>query len=102
MSVTRTTLPHLRRSFSSKSTLPPFLATVARNELKFYKNKLAYNPKYPLQLIEYTFADVKTTVAPPSIIDLHVGYNVSYLDQVYLQIALAPCLKEHCNQGTRR
>jgi hypothetical protein len=64
--------------------------------LKFYKSKLAYKPKYPFQLVEYTFADVDTK-AKPFIIGLHVGYNVSYLDQVYLPVALAPCLKEPCD-----
>ncbi len=44
----------------------------------------------------YTFADVGT-VGKPYIIDLHVGYNVSYLDQVYLPVALAPCLNEPCD-----
>jgi hypothetical protein len=35
--------------------------------------------------------------AVPFIIDLNVGYNISYLDQVYLPVALAPCLNEPCN-----
>jgi hypothetical protein len=76
---------------------PPISCKDCSEQLKFYKSKLAYKPKYPFQLVEYTFADVKTTVAPPSIIDLHVGYNVSYLDQVYLPVALAPCLNEPCD-----
>jgi hypothetical protein len=76
---------------------PPISCKGCSEPLKFYKSKLAYKPEYPFQLVEYTFADVKTTVAPPSIIDLHVGYNVSYLDQVYLPVALAPCLNEPCD-----
>ena len=50
----------------------------------------------PAQLLEYTFADVGTSVSPPYVIDLNVGYNVSYLDQIYLPVALAPCLTEPC------
>lgn len=59
-------------------------------------DKNAFADGIPFQLLEHTFANVKTTVSPPEIIDLKVGYNISYLDQVYLPIALAPCLKEPC------
>ena len=76
---------------------PPISCNGCSEPLAFFKDRLAYGPKYPFQLVEYTFADVKTTVSPPSIIDLNVGYNVSYLDQVYLPVALAACGTEPCN-----
>jgi hypothetical protein len=75
---------------------PPISCIGFSEPLTFYKAKLAYDPKYPFQLVEYTFADVGT-VGPPFIIDLNVGYNVSYLDQVYLPVALAACRTEPCN-----
>ena len=86
--------PSQKLDFASGS--PPISCKDCSEPLKFYKSKLAYKPKYPFQLVENTFADVGT-VGKPYIIDLHVGYNVSYLDQVYLPVALAPCLEEPCN-----
>jgi hypothetical protein len=32
---------------------------------------------------------------------LNVGYNISYLDQVYLPVALAPCRDEPCNPSVQ-
>src|SRR6266446_2237141 len=68
------------------------------SELTFHKAGLAYDPKYPFQLVEYTFATVETPPRPakPYIASLNVGYNTSYLDQIYLPVALAPCLEEPC------
>lgn len=63
-----------------------------------YSDTKAFADGIPFQLLEHTFANVKTTESPPQIIDLKVGYNISYLDQVYLPIALAPCLKEPCKE----
>jgi hypothetical protein len=66
--------------------------------LTIYKDTLAFPTNIPFQLVEYTFADVSTPKnAKPYIIDLNVGYNVSYLDQIYLPLALAPCRTEPCN-----
>ena len=66
--------------------------------LTIYKDTLAFPPSIPFQLAEYTFADVGTPASgKPFIIDLNVGYNVSYLDQIYLPVALAPCRIEPCN-----
>jgi hypothetical protein len=63
-----------------------------------YKDTLAFPTNIPFQLVEYTFADVATpSGGKPFIIDLNVGYNVSYLDQIYLPLALAPCRTEPCN-----
>jgi hypothetical protein len=68
--------------------------------LTIYKDTLAFPPSIPFQLVEYTFADVKTPKGvKPSIIDLNVGYNVSFLDQIYLPVALAPCRTEPCNRS---
>jgi hypothetical protein len=64
--------------------------------LTVYSDTLAYEPTIPFQLLEYTFADVDTG-GKPFVIDLNVGYNISYLDQVALPVALAPCLTEPCN-----
>ena len=61
-----------------------------------FSDTKAYADGIPFQLLEHTFANVKTTVSPPEIINFYVGYNISYLDQVYLPIALAPCLIEPC------
>jgi hypothetical protein len=74
----------------------------AGDPLKFYKSKFAYKSKYPFQLVEYTFATVETPPRlPPTISTLNVGYNTSYLDQIYLPVALAPCLEEPCkSDGT--
>jgi hypothetical protein len=66
--------------------------------LTIYKDTLAFPSSIPFQLVEYTFADVGTPAGgKPFIIDLNVGYNVSYLDQIYLPVALAPCRTEPCN-----
>ena len=66
--------------------------------LTIYKDTLAFPTNIPFQLMEYTFADVATPDGgKPYIIDLNVGYNVSYLDQIYLPLALAPCRTEPCN-----
>jgi hypothetical protein len=45
----------------------------------------------PDQLIEYTFADVVTGEGTPFRVDLtHVDYDISYVDQVYLPVAIEP------------
>ncbi len=45
----------------------------------------------PNQLMEYTFADVVTGVGTPFPVDLtHVDYDISYVDQVYLPLAIEP------------
>jgi hypothetical protein len=77
---------------------PPISCDGCSEPLTFYKAGLAYDPKYPFQLVEYTFADVATPPGrTPFIIDLNVGYNVSFLDQIYLPVALEPCRTEPCN-----
>jgi hypothetical protein len=67
--------------------------------LTFYSDTLAYDPLYPFQLLEYTFATVESLGPgrPPNISSLNIGYNISYLDQIYLPAALAPCGTEPCN-----
>jgi hypothetical protein len=77
---------------------PTVSCDVCEQPLTIYKDKLAYPPSIPFQLVEYTFADVGTPAdGKPFIIDLNVGYNVSYLDQIYLPVALAPCRAEPCD-----
>jgi hypothetical protein len=61
-----------------------------------FKDTLAIPPNIPFQLVEYTFADIDT-VGKPFIRDLNVGYNISYLDQIYLPLALEPCRTEPCD-----
>jgi hypothetical protein len=76
---------------------PVFTCDNCEQPLTLYKDTLAVDDTIiPFQLMEYTFADVDTT-GKPFIIDLNVGYNVSYLDQIYLPLALAPCRTEPCN-----
>jgi hypothetical protein len=96
MSVTANTPDWCSQPLRFTTDSPPISCNGCSEPLTFYKAKLAYDPKYPFQLVEYTFADVGT-VGPPFIIDLNVGYNVSYLDQVYLPVALAACRTEPCN-----
>jgi len=60
----------------------------------FSDKKLYDDTKVPFQLVEYTFASVGT-VGKPYIINLNVGYNCSYLDQIYLPIALEPSDEEN-------
>ena len=66
--------------------------------LIIYSSTAAYPPNVPFQLLEYTFADVGTPDnGTPFVIDLNVGYNISYLDQIYLPVALEPCRTEPCS-----
>ena len=66
--------------------------------LIIYSSTAAYPPNVPFQLLEYTFADVGTPDnGAPFVIDLNVGYNISYLDQIYLPVALEPCRTEPCS-----
>jgi hypothetical protein len=66
--------------------------------LTIYSDTVAYPPNVPFQLLEYTFSDVGTPEnGVPFIIDLNVGYNISYLDQIYLPVELEPCRTEPCN-----
>ncbi|MEP6968512.1 MAG: hypothetical protein ABI906_10570, partial [Pseudomonadota bacterium] len=45
----------------------------------------------PNQLTEYTFADVVTGLGKPYQLDVtHVDYDISYVDQVYLPVAIEP------------
>jgi hypothetical protein len=77
---------------------PPISCNDCSEPLTFYKDTLAYDPAYPFQLNEYTFATVETPPGrTPFISSLNVGYNVSYLDQIYLPVALEPCRTEPCN-----
>ena len=83
---------------SLTSSSPVVSCEACEQPLTIYKDTLAYPPSIPFQLVEYTFADVGTPAGgKPYIIDLNVGYNVSYLDQIYLPVALAPCRTEPCN-----
>ena len=89
-------LAHL---LSTTATSPAFsCAACEPRTLAIYSDTEAYPSDIPFQLLEYTFADVITPAqAIPYIVDLNVGYNISYLDQVYLPVALAPCLSQPCN-----
>ena len=84
-----------RLSFTDGS--PRVSCADCEKPLTIYKHKELFDDdKIPFQLVEYTFASVNTD-AKPFIINLNVGYNVSYLDQIYLPLALAPCGEEPCN-----
>jgi hypothetical protein len=66
--------------------------------LTIYSHKQAYDDnKVSFQLVEYTFVRVEGVPPNTYIKDLNVGYNISYLDQIYLPIALAPCGQEPCD-----
>ncbi len=87
-----------RLSFTDGS--PRVSCADCEKPLFIYKDKgepkLFDDDKVQFQLVEYTFVSVNTD-AKPFIINLNVGYNVSYLDQIYLPLALAPCGTEPCN-----
>lgn len=84
---------------------PVFTCDTCEQPLTIYKDVSATGGKtqafpttIPFQLMEYTFFDIATPKdAKPYILDSNVGYNVSYLDQIYLPLALAPCRTEPCN-----
>jgi hypothetical protein len=84
---------------------PVFTCDTCEQPLTIYKDVSAAGGKtqafpttIPFQLMEYTFFDIATPKdAKPYILDSNVGYNVSYLDQIYLPLALAPCRTEPCN-----
>jgi len=44
-------------------------------------DKNAFADGIPFQLLEHTFANVKTTVSPPEIIDLKVGYTKPFTNK---------------------
>jgi hypothetical protein len=83
---------------SFTSTSPLVSCEECEQPVTIDKDTRAYPPNIPFQLVEYTFADVATPAGGrPYIQDLNVGYNVSYLDQIYLPVALAPCRTEPCD-----
>jgi hypothetical protein len=87
-----------RLSFTDGS--PRVSCADCEKPLSIYKDeKLFDDNKVQFQLVEYTFASVETPPGGevPFVINLNVGYNVSYLDQIYLPLALAPCGTEPCN-----
>ena len=81
---------------STTPNSPVVSCDTCEQPLTIYKDTAAYGD-IPFQLLEYTFADVGTVGSRPIILDLNVGYNISYLDQIYLPIALEPCRTEPCN-----
>ena len=64
--------------------------------LSIYSDTQAYHDeRFPFQLAEYTFVNVKSPPGgTPYIIDLNVGYDTSDVDQLYLPVAISPCLRE--------
>lgn len=70
-----------------------------QDPLTLYADPVAYaDTNFPFQLLEYSFYSVAGN--PPEIANSNVNYNTSYVDQIYLPIALAPCKNEPC--GERR
>jgi hypothetical protein len=70
-------------------------ADCERNPMPGYSDTVGFDDtKVPFQLMEYTFVSVGTD-RKPYIINLNVGYNVSYLDQIYLPMALEPSDEEN-------
>jgi hypothetical protein len=67
--------------------------------LTLYSDTVEFVPATtPFQLIEYTFFNVETPSGqPPYIGGTRVNYNTSYVDQLYLPTALAPCEREPVN-----
>jgi len=82
-----------RLSFTDGS--PRVSCADCEKPLTIYSDIAGYDDtKVPFQLVEYTFASVDTK-GKPFIINLNVGYNCSYLDQIYLPIALEPSDEEN-------
>ena len=72
---------------------PTFCCEGCDAALSIYGDPVAYDDtKIPFQLAEYTFVNV--TGNPPYIIDLHVDYDTSDVDQLYLPVAISPCSRE--------
>ena len=66
-------------------------ATSTCGPLTVYTGTVGLPVNDPDQLIEYTFADVVTGEGTPFRYDLtHVDYDISYVDQVYLPVAVEP------------
>lgn len=66
-------------------------SAVCSQPLPVFSSHTGVAANAPLQLTEYTFADVVTSVGVPYPIDLtHVDYDYSGVDQIYLPIAMEP------------
>lgn len=65
--------------------------SVCKGTLPVYASNVGIPLNDPYQLTEYTFANVITSTAVPYPIDTHyVDYDLSYVDQVYLPVAMEP------------
>src|SRR5207249_11114924 len=72
---------------------PTFCCEGCDAALHIYADPVAYDDtRIPFQLAEYTFVNV--TGNPPTIEDLHVDYDTSDVDQLYLPVAISPCSRE--------
>jgi len=72
---------------------PTFCCEGCDAALSIYADPVAYDDtRIPFQLAEYTFVNV--TGNPPYIVDLHVDYDTSDVDQLYLPVAISPCSRE--------
>jgi hypothetical protein len=88
----------LQHPLSTIANSPIVTCDTCEQPLRIYKDSVAFKETIPLQLVEYTFADVLTPPGrTPFIEGLNINYNISYLDQIYLPVALAPCRTEPCN-----
>jgi len=74
-----------------KSAGPSYTAgTDADTEVKVYSYPDEPLPNEPSQLAEYTFANIATNVIPYLIFYDHVDYDISYVDDAYLPMAIEP------------
>jgi hypothetical protein len=93
---------YTRDKASPLSVTAPLVSCITTCELPLvaYSDTKALPSDIPFQLLEYTFAQVDT-LAAPFILSLNVGYNISYLDQIYLPVAQAPCRTEPCDPNVQ-
>jgi len=87
----------LRLNADQKNAVVPLTAGVscARNStcepLNVYSGTVVLPLEDPTQLTEYTFANVITNQGTPYPLDpTYVDYDISYVDQVYLPVAIEP------------
>lgn len=75
--------------------IPPGVTCVGDNavcNLKLYSSDIMPVEHSPAQLSEYTFGDsISPGIGQPRLLNPeNVGYNISYVDHVYLPVAIAP------------
>lgn len=75
----------------SPLTPGPSCASPSCKSLKILRSKAGLPLNDPYQLVEYTFANVNIQTVPYQISLGDVDYDISYVDHVYLPVAIEPC-----------